>query len=138
MRELLQISRNFFFLHQKGERFINSLRARLRMLCTPEILLEAIYLIFLQTENKAYRMEIVFTFNVTVRKSKPTMDKYLRCHALLHKSDFGCFRCGVRDPTTSQSQGFCLCTVQLRYERRLLKQEVTHRKPVKLKSFPST
>ena len=48
-------SRGIFFLHQKGERFINSLRARLRMLCTPEILLEAIYLIFLQTENKAYR-----------------------------------------------------------------------------------
>ena len=33
---------------------MNSLRERLRMLCFPEILLEAIYLIFLQKQNKAY------------------------------------------------------------------------------------
>ena len=46
--------RGKFVLNQKGERFMNSLRERLRMLCFPEILLEAIYLIFLQKENKAY------------------------------------------------------------------------------------
>lgn len=78
-RELLPLAwKNL--LHQKGERFIFSLRARRRILSFPKLLLEAIYLLYSFCKIKS----ILIHFSFTLREIKSNVQPSLNIQQVMH------------------------------------------------------